>query len=85
MRNLTFCASSWSEYKDLEKPQLKKADALITDIQRNGNIGIGHPEPLTGDKSGLWSRHIDDKNRIVYRVTEEEVFIYSLKGHYDDK
>lgn len=31
--------------------------------------GMGHPEPLSGNLSGWRSRHIDEKNRIVYKFT----------------
>ena len=36
---------------------------LLTDIDRNGNAGLGHPEPLKGNLAGWWSREIDEKNR----------------------
>ena len=39
---------------------LKRINLLIKDIERNGNEGIGKPEPLKGDLSGFWSRRIDD-------------------------
>lgn len=35
-----------------DKRTLKKINTLIVDIIRNGNTGIGHPEPL---------KHYDDK------------------------
>lgn len=46
--------------------------------------GIGKPEPLKGTKNSLWSRRIDDKNRMVYRVNDEAIIVYALRGHYDD-
>lgn len=45
---------------------------------------IGKPEPLKGDLSGLWSRRIDDVNRLVYRIKEGRLEIISCGGHYDD-
>jgi toxin YoeB len=85
MRNVIFNPKAWEEYKSLEKSVLKKIDSLITDTQRNGNGGIGHPEPLTGDKSGLYSKAIDKKNRFVFLATDTDVIIYSCIGHYEDK
>lgn len=39
----------------------------------------------TQDKiSGMWSRRIDDTNRIVYFEKDEIVYIVSCKGHYDE-
>ena len=35
-----------------DKRTLNKINKLIMDIVRNGNAGIGHPEPLKHDLSG---------------------------------
>jgi len=69
-----------------DKRTLKKINSLISDIIRNGNTGIGHPELLKGDLSGKWSREIDEKNRLIYRIlNNERVVIYQCRGHYSDK
>ena len=69
-----------------DKRTLKKINQLITDIRRNGEReGIGHPEPLRHDMTGKWSRTIDDKNRLVYKVDDDKLVIYHCKGHYNDK
>ncbi|MHC6202637.1 Txe/YoeB family addiction module toxin [Breznakiellaceae bacterium SP9] len=69
-----------------DKQFFKKLNALLKDISRNGNTGIGKPEPLSEDKSGWWSRRIDEQNRIVYRLLgNDTIEIRSCKGHYDDK
>ena len=68
------------------KHTLKKINKLIEDIVRNGNVGIGHPEPLKGDLTGKWSREIDEKNRLVYQILDDNrVEIYQCRGHYSDK
>lgn len=64
---------------------LKKINKLIADIQRNGNDGLGHPEPLKDNLSGLWSREIDEKNRLIYKIDGDYVRIYQCKNHYSDK
>ena len=69
-----------------DKKTLKKINKLISDIIRNGNCGIGHPEELRGSLSGKWSREIDEKNRLIYQIMEDDrVEIYQCRGHYDDK
>jgi len=69
-----------------DKRTLKKINKLVEDIVRNGNTGIGHPEPLKGDLSGKWSREIDEKNRLVYQILgDSRIEIYQCKGHYGDK
>lgn len=47
-------------------------------------LTIGKPEPLKENLSGMWSRHIDDINRIVYYEKDNIIYIVSCKGHYDD-
>ncbi|HIX48845.1 MAG TPA: Txe/YoeB family addiction module toxin, partial [Candidatus Mediterraneibacter caccavium] len=41
--------------------------------------------PLTGDLSGYWSRRINDKDRLVYKIDEYNVYILSCRFHYSDK
>ena len=87
--NVEFAIRGLNEYIEWQtgdKRTLRKINQLINDIVRNGNTGIGHPEPLKGDLAGYWSREIDEKNRLVYRIFDDErVEIYQCKGHYQDK
>ena len=79
---------AWDDYvywQTQDKKTLKRINQLIKDIERNGNDGIGKPEPLKGDLSGFWSREIDKKNRLVYRVIGNELQIIQCKTHYGDK
>ena len=61
----------------------KKIEQLLKAIKENPVNGIGKPEPLKYNLSGFWSRRIDKGNRIVYKIGEEIIYVYSLKGHYD--
>ena len=87
--NVSFTLNGLYDYiswQTQDKHTLKKINQLIRDIIRNGNAGIGHPEPLKHDMSGKWSRTIDDKNRLTYTIHEDgRVEIFSCKGHYNDK
>ncbi|MDQ3179258.1 MAG: Txe/YoeB family addiction module toxin [Acidobacteriota bacterium] len=60
-----------------------KIKALIKDIGRNPFAGIGKPEPLRHELKGLWSRRITDEHRLVYKVSDEEILIYSCRFHYE--
>jgi toxin YoeB len=51
---------------------------------RNPFEGIGKPEPLK-HRSGYWSRRIDEKNRVVYKLDVDSLIIAAVRGHYDDK
>ena len=57
---------------------------LLKSIAATPEIGMGKPEKLKGDLSGLWSRRINKEHRIIYKVDSisKIVTIYSLKGHY---
>ncbi|MQY31804.1 Txe/YoeB family addiction module toxin [Nocardia aurantia] len=55
---------------------------LINDIQRDPFSGLGKPEPLKGDKSGYWSRRINDEHRLVYAVSENSILIAQARYHY---
>ena len=87
--SVSFTLDGWSEYIALineDRRIIKKINDLIKDIIRNGNSGIGHPEPLRGDLSGYRSRQIDDKNRLTYCVLDNgNVLVVHCKGHYGDK
>jgi len=78
---------AWNEYlawQDQDKRTLRKLNKLIKDIERSPFDGIGKPEPLKHELSGWWSRHIDEPNRIVYRIKDGNLEISQCKGHYDD-
>jgi toxin YoeB len=62
MSKLLFSDNAWEDYlywQSQDKKTLKRINALVKDIERNGNEGIGKAEPLREDLSGYWSRHID--------------------------
>lgn len=84
---LQWDAEAWNDYlywQTQDKKTLKKINALLNDAMRNPFEGIGKPEPLK-HRSGYWSRRIDEKNRIVYKVEGDSLIIAATKGHYDDK
>ena len=47
-----------------EEPQaFKKLGKLLDELMNHPKVGTGHPEPLSGDRAGQWSRHITKKHR----------------------
>lgn len=79
---------AWEDYlywQKEDKKTLKRINDLIKDIERNGNKGIGKPERLKGDLAEFWSRRIDQKNRIVYRIKNNTLEIAQCGSHYRDK
>lgn len=60
-----------------DKRTLKRINELIKDIDRNGALtGIGKPEALKDNLQGLFSRRIDEVNRLVYRISEDLSLIH---------
>lgn len=89
MNDLTFDSGGWNDYlywQMQDRRTLKKINRLLDDIKRNGALqGIGKPELLKYDQSGLYSRRIDEANRLVYSIDElQNIRIISCKGHYED-
>jgi toxin YoeB len=62
---------------------LRRINALIADVMRNGNEGIGKPELLRYLR-GYWSRRIDQEHRLVYKVEGDQVLIAACRYHYED-
>lgn len=83
--NIVFSKNAWEDYQywvEADKKMLRKINALILDISRNSQEGIGKPEPLKFDLAGLWSRRIDREHRLVYRIIEKNIYIYACRYHY---
>lgn len=77
----------WEDYlywQTEDRKTLRKINTLLKDIERNGNEGIGKPEPLTGDLSGFWSRRINQKDRLIYALEMDQIIIIACRYHYDD-
>jgi toxin YoeB len=57
---------------------------MLIEITVNPYKRNGKPEALKYNLQGLWSRRINQEDRMIYKVEEEfvKVLIISLKGHY---
>ena len=60
-------------------------NSLVKEILRDPYVGTGKPEPLKGNLAGFWSRRIDEKNRLVYRIVGDDCLIAQCRSHYDGK
>ena len=80
-----FSARGWDDYlwwQQQDRKMLKRINQLIQDVIRSGNSGIGKPEPLKHGFQGYWSRRINDEQRLIYKVTEDEVRFAACRYHY---
>lgn len=72
-------------YKSGDKASKKKIEKILFELIHHPYVGVGNPEILKHELSGLWSRRINQKDRLIYRVEEAivTVFVLSAKGHYE--
>ncbi|MGN0466633.1 MAG: Txe/YoeB family addiction module toxin [Lachnospiraceae bacterium] len=87
MSSIIFSENGWDDYlywQVQDKKTLKKINALLKGIQREPFSGEGKPEPLK-NAEGDWSRRINGRDRLVYRIENDMIFVKQCKGHYDDK
>lgn len=76
-------ASDLEFLKKHNRKLLEKVKTLCYDISHHPFDGLGKPEPLKYQFSGIWSRRIDKKNRLLYMPLEDgSIKLISCRGHY---
>ena len=77
--------SAWDDYlywQNTDKKMLNKVNELIKSCERTPFSGIGKPEPLKENLKGYWSRKIDKKHRLVYKIEGDTIIISQCRFHY---
>lgn len=74
-------------FKAGDKATIKRINQIFDELKVHPKTGIGQPEVLKHSLSGYWSRKINQKDRLIYKVNKNiiTVFIISAMGHYSDK
>ena len=74
-------------FKSGDKATIKRINQIFEELRVNPKKGTGNPEALKHRLSGFWSRRINHKDRLIYKVEDKlvTVFIISAMGHYSDK
>ncbi|NQT58682.1 MAG: Txe/YoeB family addiction module toxin [Bacteroidetes bacterium] len=83
--NLSWTKDVWKDYlywQTQDRKTLKRINIIIESILRTPFEGIGKPEKLKENLSGLLSRRIDLTNRIVYVVDGSQITLISCRYHY---
>lgn len=87
MRSITFEGDTWARYealRDRDRALHKTLCRLLKEMQRDDPAtGTGKPEPLKHGLSGLWSRRLSLKDRLIYRFDNEHIYVFAIGGHYD--
>lgn len=82
---VAFTDIGWEDYQHWQEasPRLaEKINELIDAIMADPFKGLGKPEPLRGNLTGLWSRRIDREHRLVYMVENDTVYVVACRYHY---
>lgn len=69
------------------KVVLKKIEKLLNELMEHPTTGTGQPEQLKHNLTGLYSRRINQKHRLVYSIDDTIVTVHILSAwaHYGDK
>ena len=87
---LLFTKKASEDIKLLKKSDssaYKKLEKLLFELMEHPFTGSGNPEMLKHTLSGLYSRRISQKHRLIYSVDDNQIIvtILSAKNHYKDK
>jgi toxin YoeB len=87
MRSLVFEGKTWAVYEELRERDKKLRKSLCNILKEmlrgDPSTGIGKPEPLKHNLSGLWSQRLSQKDRVVYKFDDKYIYIFAIGGHYD--
>ena len=73
--------------KSGNQASIKKIAKILIELSETPYIGVGKPEELKHELTGFWSRQVNSKDRLIYKVDENivTVIVFSVSGHYSDK
>ena len=87
MRSLVFEGKTWEAYEKLREQDKKLHKVLCRQLNEmlrdDPSKGIGKPEQLKHNLTGLWSRRLSQKDRVVYKFDDDCIYIFAIGGHYD--
>jgi len=82
---LEWAKVAWEQYEWWCDNDAKVRDRINTLIDASLTApftGIGKPEPLRGNLTGLWSRRITREHRLVYEVRESRLIVLQCRYLY---
>ena len=90
MRSLVFEGNTREAYeamRDNDRNLHKSLCKVLKELLRaeDPGKGIGKPEALKHNLSGLWSRRISQKDRLIYKFDDACIYVFALGGHYDQR
>ena len=80
---LTATAREDLSYWEQNNPKIiEKINTILESILIDPKSGIGKPEKLKYELAGLWSRRINQKDRMVYQFDDNTITVLQLRDHY---
>jgi toxin YoeB len=72
-------------FRKYNKQSYIKCFDLVRDTSEHPREGIGKPERLKYFEEEVWSRKVNDADRMIYTIYDEEkeIDVSSFKGHYE--
>lgn len=87
MRSLVFEGNTWlmsEKLREKDKKLHQNLCKILKELIRSDPTqGLGKPEPLKHNLSGLWSRRLSQRDRIIYKFDDKYIYIFAIGGHYD--
>lgn len=87
MRSIVFEGDTWHRYEELRKKDKtlpKNLCRILKEMQRGDPaVGVGRPEALGHNLSGLWSRRLSQQDRLIYSFDNDYIYLFAIGGHYD--
>lgn len=69
--------------KNKDIKSLERIKQLMIDIEKNGlECCLGKLEKLKHQLTGMYSRRINKKDRLVYKLENNSILLISCKDHY---
>lgn len=76
------CLEDIRHWVDTNRKMALRVLDLMEAVLREPYTGIGKPEHLKGLGANVWSRRINETDRLVYEVFDERVELLQARYHY---
>jgi toxin YoeB len=87
MRSFVFEGDTWNAYEKLRQNDKRLHENLCKILKEmlrgDPKVRIGKPEPLKHNLSGLWSRRLSQRDRVIYKFDSEYIYVFAIGGHYE--
>ena len=64
-----------THYKSGNKSLIRKIEQILLELSNTPYEGTGNPEPLKYQLAGYWSRRINKKDWLIYKVYEYRIVV----------